>query len=90
MTSSVVFSVACRRRHHVLARLVSEGGQLIVETPQRGSDSSDPTMHVWIWHDFQPWTAYAVIVTCGCRDPFLIGDKEIEDWRLQGGDRKAL
>jgi len=90
MTSSVVFAVACRRRHHVLARLVSEGGQLIVETPQGGSDSSDLAMHVWIWHDFQPWTAQAVIVTCGCREPFLIGDKEIEDWRMQGGDRKTL
>jgi hypothetical protein len=90
MTSSLVYTVVCRRRHHVIARLVSEGGQLIVETPQRGVERSDLTMHVWIWHAFRPWTAYAVIVTCGCREPFLIGDKEIEDWRMQGGSCKAL
>jgi hypothetical protein len=69
---------------------MSEGDQLIVETPQQRPDRSDLTMHVWSWHAFRPWTAYAVIVTCGCGEPFLIGDKEIEDWRMQDGDCKAL
>lgn len=90
MTRSVVYRLVCRRKHHVIARLVSEGDQLIVETPQHTTGDSDLTTQVWRWHPFRPWTAYAVIVTCACREPFLIGDKEIDDWRRQGGDSKAL
>ena len=90
MTSLVVYEVVCRSKRHVIARLVSEGDHLLVETPQQRTGVGDPTMHVWRWHTFRPWTADAVIVTCDCREPFLIGDKEIEDWRMQGGDRKAL
>ncbi len=85
-----VYEVVCRRRHHVIARLVSSGDQLIVETPQQSTDGSEPAMQVWTWHAFRPWTSYAVIVTCGCGEPFLVGDKEIDDWRMQGGDRRAL